>query len=108
MSAFQKRTLIERGPTRRSFLFQLIADLVETRVGTAIVKFGARRAARTDGADTSSPSFDHHATTEEHDMRQLGKWRNRNLALGTLMVTGSGAKALVGSRLAQRSPLAPP
>ena len=56
----------------------------------------------------SSPSFDHHATTEEHDMRQLGKWRNRNLALGTLMVTGSGAKALVGSRLAQRSPLAPP
>ena len=89
-------------------LFQPIADLVETRVGTAIVKFGARRAARTDGADTSSPSFDHHATTEEHDMRQLGKWRNRNLALGTLMVTGSGAKALVGSRLAQRSPLAPP
>jgi len=68
-------------------------NLIAPGIRTAIVKFGARRAARTDGADTSSPSFDHHATTEEHDMRLLGKWRNRNLALGTLMVTGSGAKA---------------
>jgi hypothetical protein len=35
----------------RCFLSQLIADLIEPRVRTAIVKFGARRAGRTDGAD---------------------------------------------------------
>ena len=66
-------------------------------MGTAIVKFGAGCAGRADGADDLVAKLDHHAATKKHDMRQLGKWRNRNLALGTLMVTGSGAKALVGS-----------
>jgi len=65
-------------------LFQLVADLIEPRVRTAIVEIGAGRAARTDGADDLVPKLDHHAATEEHDVRQLGKWRNRILALGAL------------------------
>jgi hypothetical protein len=65
-------------------LSQLVANLVEPRVRTAIVELGARRAARTDGADDLVAKLNHHATTEEHDVRQLGEWRNRILALGTL------------------------
>ena len=65
-------------------LFQPIADLVETRVGTAIVKFGAGCAGRADGADDLVAKLDHHSTAEKHDVRQLGKWRNRILALGAL------------------------
>jgi len=53
-------------------------------VGTAIVKFGAGCAGRADGADDLVAKLDHHSTTEKHDVRQLGKWRNRILALGAL------------------------
>jgi hypothetical protein len=53
-------------------------------VRTAIVEFGARRAARADGADDLVAKLDHHAATEKHDMRQLGKRSNRILSLGAL------------------------
>src|SRR5215472_14191531 len=78
--------ITECGPTRWFFrsLFQLIADLIETRVGTAIVKFGAGCAARTDGSDDLVAKLDHHAAAEKHDVWQLGKWRNRILPLGAL------------------------
>src|SRR6516162_6958948 len=54
-------------------LFQPIADLVETRVGTAIVKFGAGCAGRADGADDLVAKLDYHSTTEKHNVRQQGK-----------------------------------
>jgi len=53
-------------------------------VRATIVKFSAGRAARADGADDLVAKLDHHAATKKHDMRQLGKWRNRILALGAL------------------------
>ena len=53
----------------------------------AIVKFGAGCAGRADGADDLVAKLDHHSTTEKHDVRQLGKWRNRILALGALVVS---------------------
>jgi hypothetical protein len=42
----------------------MIANLIEPGVRTAIVKFGAGRAGRTDGADDLVAKFDHHAATK--------------------------------------------
>jgi hypothetical protein len=57
-------------------LSQLVADLIEPRVRTAIVELGAGRSARPDRANDLVAKLDHNATTEEHDVRQLGKWCN--------------------------------
>jgi hypothetical protein len=50
--------------------------LVEPCVRTAIVELGAGRPARPDRANDLVAKLDHHATTEEHDVLQLGKWCN--------------------------------
>jgi len=75
---------MERLTLHTSVSFQLIADFIKPRMRTAIIEIGARRAARTDGANDLVSKLDHHSATEEHDVRQLGKWRNRIRTFGAL------------------------
>lgn len=53
-------------------------------MGTTVIELGARRAARTDGADDLIAELDDNAAAEKHDVRKLGEWRDRIFAFSAL------------------------